>query len=69
MPLCTASDEMVSPYNAFDEWYHHAINGMIRYHHALRLLVSIHIMQCLWGHDSSCNVFECVSESVSKGVI
>ena len=54
--LCTASDEMVSPYNTFDEWYHHAINGMIRYHYVLKssckartLLVLVGIvMQRMW---------------------
>ena len=45
MPLCTASDEMVL-YNAFDEWYHHALNGMIRYHYhyVINVMFSI-IMQ------------------------
>ena len=39
--LCTSSDEMVSPYNAFDEWYHHSINGMIRYHYVINVMFSI----------------------------
>ena len=48
---------MVSPYNAFDEWYHHAINGMIGYLYVINVMFSIiRLVHCLCWLVSSCNV-------------